>query len=188
MEMARKTEKAIATALKQLLATKPLSKITISDIANECGINRMTFYYHYRDVYDLIEHICDDTLRTALEGNRSIADWQDGVLRLMQAMQADRAFFTGIYHSAAKDRFFNYLFHLIEELLQEGIDEVGPLSVTKDEQQFIIDFYNYAFCGIVVRWLSNGMKEDPKEIVDRMGIVGKGGLKRSVDAFQKAKA
>ena len=53
--MAQRTEKAIADALKKLLAKRPLSKITISDIANECGINRMTFYYHYRDVYDLIK-------------------------------------------------------------------------------------------------------------------------------------
>ncbi len=42
--MAQRTEKAIANALKKLLAKRPLNRITISDIANECGINRMTFY------------------------------------------------------------------------------------------------------------------------------------------------
>ncbi len=184
--MARKTEKAIATALKQLLAVKPLSKITISDIANECGVNRMTFYYHYRDIYDLIQHILDDTLRASLEGSRTVADWQDGVLRLMNAMRAEGTFFTGIYESDAKDHFLTYLRKLIGELLQEGLDQVGPMSLSEDEQKFITDFYNFAFCGIVIRWLHTGMKEDPELLVKRMGIIGKGGLKRAIDAFSNA--
>ncbi len=184
--MARKTEKAIATALKQLLAVKPLSKITISDIANECGINRMTFYYHYRDIYDLIQHIFDDTLLVSLDGSRTVADWQEGVLRLMNAMRAEESFFTGIYNSSAKDRFQAYLRKLIGDLLKEGVDQVGPMSLTEEEQKFIVDFYNYAFCGIVERWLYYGMKEDPTLIVERMGIIGKGGLKRAIDAFLAA--
>ena len=77
--MAQRTEKAIANALKKLLAKRPLNKITISDIANECGINRMTFYYHYRDVYDLIECIANEELKGALEGKRTLADWQEEV-------------------------------------------------------------------------------------------------------------
>ena len=185
MEMARKTEKAIATALKKLLATKPLSKITISDIANECGINRMTFYYHYRDVYDLIDHIFDDTLRASLEGSRTIADWQDGVLRLMKAMQKEKAFFTGVYHSAAKDQFVQYLLRLIGEILQEGVEEVGVATATREEQQFIVDFYDYAFCGFVLKWLKTDMKDSPEVMADRMFKVGTGSLRKALDAFEK---
>ena len=44
------TKKAIAFALKDLLSEKPLDKITINDIAEDCGINRMTFYYHFKDI------------------------------------------------------------------------------------------------------------------------------------------
>ena len=49
------TKRALEQSLKNLLLQKPLSKITISDIADDCGINRMTFYYHFKDIYDLIE-------------------------------------------------------------------------------------------------------------------------------------
>ena len=52
--MSEITKRALEQSLKNLLNVKPLSKITISDIANDCGINRMTFYYHFRDIYDLI--------------------------------------------------------------------------------------------------------------------------------------
>lgn len=51
----RNTKKALADSLKDLLRTRPLSKVTIADITEGCGINRMTFYYHFRDIYDLVE-------------------------------------------------------------------------------------------------------------------------------------
>ena len=55
--MTKMTKMALAAALKKLLEKKPLSKITVTDITRECEINRHTFYYHFRDIYDLIEWI-----------------------------------------------------------------------------------------------------------------------------------
>ena len=46
------TKRALEQSLKNLLLQKPLHKITISDIADDCGINRMTFYYHFKDIYE----------------------------------------------------------------------------------------------------------------------------------------
>ena len=55
--MSQITKNALATALKKLLSKKELSKITISNITEECGVNRQTFYYHFKDIYDLLEWI-----------------------------------------------------------------------------------------------------------------------------------
>ena len=55
--MSQITKKALAQSLKNLLLKKPLNKITINDITDDCGINRMTFYYHFKDIYDLLEWI-----------------------------------------------------------------------------------------------------------------------------------
>lgn len=46
--MSQTTKRALAASLKNLLLKKPLDKITINDIAEDCGINRMTFYYHLK--------------------------------------------------------------------------------------------------------------------------------------------
>ena len=56
--MSQITKKALAPSLKNLLLKKPLNKITINDITDDCGINRMTFYYHFKDIYDLAEWAC----------------------------------------------------------------------------------------------------------------------------------
>ncbi|MBS6472445.1 MAG: TetR family transcriptional regulator C-terminal domain-containing protein [[Eubacterium] siraeum] len=56
--MSEVTKKALEQSLKNLLLKKPLTKITINDITEDCGINRMTFYYHFKDIYDLVEWSC----------------------------------------------------------------------------------------------------------------------------------
>lgn len=58
--MSQTTKWAMAMALKRIMTQKPLSKITIADITEACGINRMTFYYHFQDIFDLIDWICQE--------------------------------------------------------------------------------------------------------------------------------
>ena len=48
--MSQMTKRALEVSLKKLLLQKPLNKITISDITEDCGISRMTFYYHFKDM------------------------------------------------------------------------------------------------------------------------------------------
>ena len=73
--MSQTTKRALAQSLKKLLQTKPLSKITINDITEDCGINRMTFYYHFKDIYDLVEWACLEDATKALEGKKTAETW-----------------------------------------------------------------------------------------------------------------
>ena len=50
-----KTRRALAEALAELLAAKELHRITVQEIADKADVNRVTFYHHYQDVYDLYE-------------------------------------------------------------------------------------------------------------------------------------
>lgn len=61
------TKFAIAFAFKELLLEKSIDKITINDITEKCGINRQTFYYHFHDIYELIECIDSRIFRTCIE-------------------------------------------------------------------------------------------------------------------------
>ena len=52
--MTNATKAALEASLKKLLLKKPLDKITINDLTTDCGISRMAFYYHFKDIYDLL--------------------------------------------------------------------------------------------------------------------------------------
>ena len=58
------TKKVLAYALKSLMASRPLSKITVGDICEACDMNRKSFYYHFRDKYDLVNWICANFSRS----------------------------------------------------------------------------------------------------------------------------
>lgn len=70
--MSNLTKRALEASLKKLLLEKPLDKITISDIADECGMNRMTFYYHFQDIYDLIAWSFAEDAEKILAGKRAM--------------------------------------------------------------------------------------------------------------------
>ena len=53
--MSQLTKKAIEEAFHDLLETTPFDKITVSAITKKCGIHHNTFYYHYKDIYELLE-------------------------------------------------------------------------------------------------------------------------------------
>lgn len=68
--MTNATKLALEESLKRLLLKKPLDKITINDLTTDCGISRMTFYYHFKDIYDLVEWSCLEDARIALQGKK----------------------------------------------------------------------------------------------------------------------
>ena len=55
--MSQVTKRALAASLIKLLSQKPLDKVTVKDIIEDCGVNRQTFYYHFKDIYDLVDWI-----------------------------------------------------------------------------------------------------------------------------------
>lgn len=63
--MNRRTKNDLENALKQLLKVRPLSKVTIKDLCEACNIYRVSFYYHFKDIYDLMEWSClNDTKKS----------------------------------------------------------------------------------------------------------------------------
>ena len=102
--MLQVTKRALEQSLKNLLLQKPLSKITISDIADDCGINRMTFYYHFKDIYDLIEWSCEEDARKALDGKKTYDTWQQGLLQIFEAVQENKPFILNVYRSVSREQ------------------------------------------------------------------------------------
>ena len=64
------TKIALEASLKELLKKKPFDKITIADLTEDCGISRMAFYYHFKDIYDLVEWVCVEDATRILGENK----------------------------------------------------------------------------------------------------------------------
>lgn len=180
--MSNITKRALEASLKSLLLQKPLNKITVGDIANDCGINRMTFYYHFKDIYDLIEWSCVEDATKALEGKKTYDTWQEGFLNIFNAVLDNKPFIMNVYRSVSREQIEMYLYKLTYNLLIDVVNEksVG-MAVSDEDKKFIADFYKYAFVGIMLNWIRNDMKEEPKQIVDRLSVLIHGNITRTLN-------
>lgn len=180
--MSNITKRALEASLKNLLLHKPLNKITVGDIANDCGINRMTFYYHFKDIYDLIEWSCVEDATKALEGKKTYDTWQEGFLNIFNAVLDNKPFIMNVYRSVSREQIEMYLYKLTYSLLIDVVNEksVG-MAVSDEDKKFIADFYKYAFVGIMLNWIRNNMKEEPKQIVDRLSVLINGNITRTLN-------
>ena len=94
------TKKALEASLKHLLLNKPVNKITISDITEDCGVSRMTFYYHFKDIYDLVEWSCREDALRAMEGNRTYDNVVEERAADLRVRDEDKRFLADFYKYA----------------------------------------------------------------------------------------
>lgn len=183
--MSNITKKALEASLKHLLLQKPLNKITVSDIAEDCGINRMTFYYHFKDIYDLVEWACVEDAAQALDGKKTYETWQEGFLNIFHAVLENKPLIMNVYRCVSRERVELYLYQLTYDLIYGVVEEkASGMSVRDDDKRFITDFYKYAFVGIMLDWVKNDMKEDPAKIIKRLECVIHGNITRALNAVR----
>ena len=73
--MANTTKRMLSLSLKKLLEKNTLDNITIQDITDDAEVSRKTFYYHFQDIYALLEWTLSEDCRHLLESKVKRGDW-----------------------------------------------------------------------------------------------------------------
>lgn len=185
VRVSQTTKRALAASLKKLLSKKPLDKITVIDIVEDCQVNRQTFYYHFRDIYDLIEWSLIDEASKALGGKKTYDTWQQGFLQIFNAVLDNKPLIMNAYHSISREQVEHYLYDVTYKLLRDVVEECAiDISVRDEDKTFIADFYKFAFVGLMLDWIRNGMKEDPKHIIDRLSLLIQGDFVTALERYR----
>ena len=183
--MSQLTKRALEQSLKNLLAYKPLTKITVGDITDDCGINRMTFYYHFKDIYDLVEWSCLEDARKALDKNKTYDTWQQGFLQIFEEVLENKQFVMNVYRCVHQEQVEKYLKPLVDSLLLDVINErsVG-MTVRDEDKSYIAQIFSYIFIGLMLDWIKDDMKEDPEIIVEKLALILEGNIKAALDRLK----
>ena len=181
--MAQTTKRALEASLKKLLLKKPLNKITINDITEDCGVNRMTFYYHFKDIYDLVDWIMVEDAAKAQEG-KSFETWSEAFLDILNEIRDNKVLVQNVYRSISREQVEQYLYKMLDPTLHNFIDrEATALSVQDADKQFVIDFYKYALVGMVLEWIRKDMKTEPEVMTERLNTMLHGDFHRALLRF-----
>ena len=146
------TEKALAAALKRLMADRPLPKISVGDICEACSMNRKSFYYHFKDKYDLVNWIFyTEFVERLLDA--SVQDSASFLTSVCEYFYANRAFYVNALEQTGQNSFSDYFAEMMSPvILTHYTDVVGD----DDAHDFYTTFYTDAFLCAIKRWLRDG--------------------------------
>ena len=165
------TKCALAAALKELMAQKPIDRITIHDLTELCGIRRQTFYYHFEDVYDLLRWMFQEEAVALLKQHEGMLLWQEGLLQLFRYIEDNRAVCLCALRSVGREhlkRFFEADIHVI---IHRAVEQIGTdagaiqAGVTEEEVSLMTHLYVVTFAGMLESWLTGEIDGTPEELV-----------------------
>ena len=165
------TKHALAAALKELMAQRPIDKITIHDITERCGIRRQNFYYHFEDVYDLMRWMFQEEAVSLLRQHEGTLLWQEGLLQLFRYIEENKAVCLCALRSVGREhlkRFFETDIHaIIHRTVEQFGHEVGTISagVTEADIELTTHFYVVALTGMLESWLLGEIDRTPEELI-----------------------
>ena len=162
--MSSSTKEALAAALKQMMAVKPIDKITVKDLVEICGVNRQTFYYHFDDVYDLLEWVFEEDANRVLPQVVVFEHWREDVMIFMQYLQENSAFTLNVYHSNSRLYMLRYLETKMAACIRSFAVIVSEgINIDRQDFEFTVQFYAKCAIGFISQWMDLGMQM-PKEI------------------------
>ena len=162
--MASSTKEALGAALKKMMGVKPIEKITVKDLVELCGVNRQTFYYHFDDVYDLLEWVFEQDANRVLPEEIVYEHWQENVMMFFEYLYENSAFALNVYHSNSRLYMLRYLKARLQSCIQGFAIIVSEgRNIDRQDFDFIIEFYANGIIGLISQWLDLGM-ELPKVV------------------------
>ena len=167
--MSLTTKRALANSLKKLLSKRSFDKITVKDIVEDCGVNRQTFYYHFHDIYDLIEWIFQDAAEELIRNGLDYEDWSAGLEILLQYLQENRALILNAYNSISHEVVAVYIKKMLRPYAESIVRKQAELmehSVSDEDVELVTDIFTLASSGLVMEWIGGQML--PNDTIIRM--------------------
>jgi Transcriptional regulator len=184
--MLKNAKEMFAESLKKMLEKKPLNHITVKDIVEDCGVSRQAFYYHFDDIYQLVEWIFTEEATEALANNRDIDTWQQGYCHVLEQMQRNKVLVTNVFSSISRDYLENFMYNVLYAIIYPVVEEQAEGYVIDDSHKaFIARFYSLAVVAIGLDWVRKGMKECPAEIAEQVSVLVKGDFKKALMKYAK---
>ena len=188
--MAANTKEALANALKDMLEVKSIDKITVKDLVERCGVNRQTFYYHFDDVYDLLEwvfeHDADKVLPGEIDSDIVATEWKDYVEAYFKYLMDNKSMVLNIYNSQNR----SYMLRYYRDRLRANVHGFAVIAsegqnIDWGDLEFCVDIYVNAVVGLISMWLDNDMNIPASITHDRCITLMIGSVETFLNKFKK---
>lgn len=187
--MPNRTKEMLAESLMKLLARRTLDKITIQDIVDDCGYNRQTFYYHFHDIYDLIDWIFAAQTQELIEKCRACGSLDVGVEAVIAYMRENRRLILNILRSVNGEKLLDNLYRSAQSIVLSALENhPGVQELSTEYRELVAEGFKYALAGLLIDWMRAGIPEDRVNKVRTMKAVYIGALEYALDTVRGLQA
>ena len=187
--MPNRTKEMLAESLMKLLARRTLDKITIQDIVDDCGYNRQTFYYHFHDIYDLIDWIFAAQTQELIEKCRACGSLDVGVEAVIAYMRENRRLILNILRSVNGEKLLDNLYRSAQSIVLSALENhPGVQELSAEYRELVAEAFKYALAGLLIDWMRAGIPEDRVHKIRTMKAIYIGALEYALDTVRGLQA
>jgi len=173
------TKKALANALKELMIEKSFSKISVADICEKCDMNRKSFYYHFKDKYDLVNWIFDTEFISILKSHES-NDIMSRIYMMAEYFYENRNFYKKALSIEGQNSFSEHFYELIFVGISARIKEDFS---SEELNSFQVSFFSDAIVMSFRRWITEKDCSRPEKLISELKLC----MKFIATAYDKIK-
>ena len=162
------TKRALAGSLRTAMEKKPFSKITVTEIITDCGVNRKTFYYHFQDIYALLKWMVQQDAVEVVKNVDLETNFNDAIAFVMTYVEENDHLVTCAYDSIGHDVVKSFFYSDFIELMGQFIgtmEKKAGLNLDTKYKAFLSKFYTEALSGMLMDWIRD------KETVDKDMVI-----------------
>lgn len=158
----KKSQEKIQKVFIELIQTKEINQITVSDICKKANLNRTTFYSNYIDIYDLANKIKENLFQAVLDlypDETKEKKHSYDFLKLFKHIKENQLFYKTYFKLNYDDNF---------DVFDGMIDynEVIKYYGNNTNINYHITFFKSGLNAVIKRWLYYGCIESPEEMRD----------------------
>lgn len=156
------TKQALANSLKKIMEEKSLSKISIKDIVEKCDMNRKSFYYHFKDKYDLVNWIYYTEFVTNIQEDDIESEWSM-IEKICDFLYKNKSFYRNALQIRGQNSFYEYFGEVLTPIISIQFEEIFDEG---DNKEFYINFFTDAIRTSITRWMLEGAEIPPNDFAN----------------------
>lgn len=159
-------KKLISETYLKLLACKPVDKITVTMLIEECGLSRQTFYYHFKDILDVIEYILTKNLEEIIGVCRAKNDPVEGLRDYIEMIDKNRILIRRLSDTSRWKEVHRCVVDTITGITESIIEKQAPYGTDYNvsELRFALSVYAHGFEGYILDKIDKNEPIDPDQL------------------------
>ena len=167
--MALYTKKLIMSTFQAMLEELPFDKITVAALTKRAGVSPTTFYYHYQDIYALLDAWFRERVASFLPAEE-LLEWKSATKTMLRQCREHPKVVYHLFDCLSRDRLERYIFTLTDDVFLRLVRQMAaPHPLPDARLRDIAAFCRYAYIGFVLHFFWDRMEEDIDENVERLG-------------------